>query len=150
MAPTGIVMARSLMATVERAAEAAYPEESCGLLVGRLDDAGRAVVTRVCPSANVAEGDRRAAFEVDPATRFAVMRRLEGTDERIVGHYHSHPDHAPEPSARDLAMAFEPEFIWLITEVATDRARTSRAFAVAADGSGFTPVPIFGRSPRGA
>lgn len=142
MAPTGIVMARSLMEMVEHAAETAYPEESCGLLIGRLDDAGRAVVTRVCPSANVAEADRRTAFEVDPAIRFAVMRRLEGTDERIVGHYHSHPDHTPEPSARDLAMAFEPEFIWLITEVAIGRARASRAFAVAVDGSGFTPVAI--------
>ena len=142
MTANGLILPKSLLEAIEDAAEKAYPEESCGLLAGRADEMGRVIVTRVRPSANVAGGDRRGAFEVDPAVRFALMRELAGTGEHIVGHYHSHPDHAPEPSARDLAMAFEPDFIWLITQVAGGRARASRAFAVAADGSHFAPVVV--------
>ncbi len=142
MTANGIVMPKSLLAIIERAAEKAYPEESCGLLAGHADETGCVVVTRVRPSANVADGDRRAAFEVDPAIRFALMRELEGTGDRIVGHYHSHPDRAPEPSARDLAMVFEPDFVWLIVQVANGRAQASRAFAVDSDGPRFYPVTI--------
>ena len=142
MTANRLILPAPLLEIVERAAEQAYPEESCGLLAGHADETGCVVVTRVRPSANVAAGDRRAAFEVDPAVRFALMREIENTGERIVGHYHSHPGHAPEPSARDLAMAFEPDFIWLITQVADGRAGTSRAFAVAADGSRFLPIVL--------
>ena len=142
MTATGLILPAALLATIARAAEESYPEESCGLLAGHVDATGQAVVTRVCPSANVAEGNRRETFEVDPAVRFALMRAIESTGEKIVGHYHSHPDHAPEPSARDLAMAFEPEFIWLIVPVANGRAGKPAAFSVAADGSRFLPMTI--------
>lgn len=112
---------------IAAAAEAAYPEECCGLLVGRARDGGDIEVTRVAPSRNIALTDagaprRRDRFEVDPELRFALMREIEGTELRIVGHYHSHPDHAPEPSAHDLACVFEPELIWLIVSVETGRA----------------------------
>jgi len=152
MSPSALVIPSALIAAIERAAEDAYPEESCGLLAGRFDSGGRLVVTRVRASANLAAGDRRAAFEVDPAVRFALMREIADTGETIVGHYHSHPDHPAEPSARDLAMAFEPELIWLITRVAAGRAEESRVFAVVlADGGGgerFAPLPLAVEPPR--
>lgn len=110
---------------LKRAAEKAYPEECCGLLLGR--GADDVEVTRVVASPNVAADEsgaprRRDRFEVDPELRVALMRETEGTALRIVGHYHSHPDHPPAPSARDLESALEPEFIWLIVGVEKGRA----------------------------
>jgi len=98
-------------------------------------------VTRVVASPNLlaGSGDR---FEVDPALRFGLMRALEGGDERIVGHYHSHPDHPAEPSARDLAMAFEPDLVWLITAVAGGQAIHTTAHRLDAGRHRFRPVGL--------
>lgn len=118
---------------IRAAAEAAYPDECCGLLIGRDGNAGDILVTAVEPSPNRAAGDRRDSFEVDPQLRFDVMRRLDaanatgGQAARIVGHYHSHPDHPAQPSARDLEMAYEPEMVWVIVAVEGGRAAGIRA-----------------------
>ena len=140
-------LAPGVAEAIRAAAEAAYPEECCGLLVGRRDGGNDEVdadvtVTRAVASANVLDGDRRRGFEVDPKVRFDVMRALENdADGRdIVGHYHSHPDHPAEPSARDREMAFEPAMVWLIVGVPGGRADAVNAFAVTADG--FRPLPM--------
>ena len=116
-----IELARAHLAALARAAEEAYPEECCGLLVGTLEG-GHRRVTRIAPSANVAEGDRRRRFEVDPRLILKFQRELRGGAERLVGHYHSHPDGPAAPSATDLEMAWEPDLAWLIVPVAAGRA----------------------------
>jgi proteasome lid subunit RPN8/RPN11 len=113
---------RAIRDRIAALAEAAYPGECCGLLVGFVEGDGAVYVHRMEPSPNVAEGDKRDRFEVDPKLRFELMRELGDGFDQIVGHYHSHPDHPPEPSAHDLAMAFEPDLVWVIQEVRGGRA----------------------------
>ena len=126
---------------VSAAAEAAYPEEACGLLVGRRIPGGHARVTRVEAAANVA-ADRRTGFEVDPGLRIGLERELRGTDQVIVGHYHSHPDGPARPSATDLAKAFELDLIWLIVAVVRRQASQVLAFTPRLDRSGFREIAI--------
>lgn len=126
---------------VSDAAEAAYPEEACGLLVGRRIPGGHARVTRVEAAANVA-ADRRTGFEVDPGLRIGLERELRETDQAIVGHYHSHPDGPARPSATDLAKAFEPDLIWLIVAVVRRQASQVLAFTPRLDRSGFREIAI--------
>ena len=116
-----ILLPAALLRRIEAAAHAAYPEECCGLLIGFRALDGRVHVTQVAESANVAPPPRRDRFEVDPALRFSLMRRLRGAGEEIVGHYHSHPDGPARPSTHDAASAYEPELVWLIVAVAGDR-----------------------------
>ncbi len=137
-----IVMPRPVLEEIEAAAAAAYPEECCGLLAGRREPSGDVVVTRAQPSPNVAQGDRRERFEVDPQVRFDLMRDLQGGALEIIGVYHSHPDHPAEPSANDLKMAFEPDLVWLITAVNKGRAQVTTAHALAAGGGRFTQVEM--------
>jgi proteasome lid subunit RPN8/RPN11 len=106
-----------LLAQITEAAEAAYPKECCGLLTGRDDDAGDVLVTRVAPSPNVTEADSRDSFLVDAKIQFELMRELGDGPERIVGHYHSHPDHPAKPSERDRQSAFYPDHVWVIVAV---------------------------------
>lgn len=121
-----VVAGSALIDEITAAAAHAYPEECCGLLVGqRGDDAIR--ITEVVASPNIA-ADRFRRFEVDPALRLTVMRRLRGTADEIVGHYHSHPDGPPEPSGHDAAMAFEAQLIWLVVAVARGVAGHPGAF----------------------
>lgn len=133
------------------AAEAAYPAECCGLLAGRPWQASETpqhpltddfVVTRVEPSANVSTGDQADSFEVDPAVRFRLMRELDGTGSRMIGHYHSHPDHPAAPSARDLSQAYEPDLIWLITSVIDGQAVLTTAHAVDENNKKFESIGL--------
>jgi proteasome lid subunit RPN8/RPN11 len=137
-----MLIASALLARIHAAAEAAYPHECCGLLVGRRRADGTVVVSELAPSANVAAGGGRDRFEVDPALRFALMRRLAGSAETIVGHYHSHPDHGAWPSPQDVAMAFEPELVWLITAVTAGRATGSAAFRIGGPGAAVEPLDL--------
>jgi proteasome lid subunit RPN8/RPN11 len=134
---------------IELEAEAAYPGECCGLLAGRADG-GILRVTRVVPSPNIladAAGDR---FEVDPQIRFDLMRRLRGTVETLIGHYHSHPNHPALPSAHDLEKALEPGLFWLIVSVTGGTATDIKAHRLDAERSGFHEevLEITGRTGR--
>jgi proteasome lid subunit RPN8/RPN11 len=113
-----LILSAGQMAEIAAAAEAAWPAEGCGLLVGR--NAGRrdALVTRVIPADNLLRHQGNDRFELDPAVRFAAERAARDAGERVVGHWHSHPDGGAKPSAADLSQAWEPEMIWLIVGVA--------------------------------
>ncbi len=122
------------LARLGSAAEDAYPRECCGLLVGH-GAGGDFTVTRIEPSANVEPTGAPDRFEIDPTLRIRLQRGLRGGADAIIGHYHSHPDHAAAPSATDRAMAYEPEMVWLITAIAAGKAGASRAFVIGAGGA---------------
>lgn len=124
------------------AAEAAWPAEACGLIVGR--GKGQLVrATRVIPAPNLlaGTGDR---FELDPAVRIAVEKELRetGAKDRIIGHYHSHPDGSSDPSATDRAAAHEPELAWVIIGVLDGQAIHTQAHRLDGKRNAFRPVPI--------
>lgn len=129
---------------IARAAEAAYPEECCGLLVGTGGEGGERHwrVVRVEASANLAEGDRRRRFEVDPGLLIRLHRELRGGETRVIGVYHSHPDHPAEPSAHDLELAMEPGLVWLIVSVVGGRATDASAHVLAEDGACFDEIVL--------
>lgn len=133
-------------------AEKAWPQECCGLLVGTLKG-GEAAVRSVIPSANLwrppppGETAQRPGFEIDPALLIRTERAVRGSDERILGHYHSHPGAPPEPSPRDAAGVQYPDHLWLIISVADGKAGEMRVWRPAsggAAGSAFTPVALTG------
>ncbi len=128
-----IILSGAHLTSIERATEAAYPAEACGLIVGLQDATGHWHVAEVIESANILANERADRFEVDPQVRIDTERRLRGSDHSLIGHYHSHPDHPAEPSATDQAMAYEPNLIWLITSVAEGKAGDTRAFRLTGD-----------------
>jgi proteasome lid subunit RPN8/RPN11 len=138
-----LTIPQSLLDQIARAAEEAFPHECCGLLAGRAGAApGETRITRVVPSANVTEARSEDTFEVDPQVRFDLMRALDGTDERIAGHYHSHPGGPAQPSATDLKMAYETDLVWVIVSVMDGHAAEIRAHGVDEDRKGFHAIPL--------
>lgn len=135
-----LVLERRQLAALEAAAQAAYPEECCGLVVGRPTGGAAWRATRLVPAANLA-ADRRRSFELDPAAHFAVLRGLREAapgGEQLLGHYHSHPDAAAAPSERDRAQAHDPDMIWLIIAVAQGRAAGATAWQATLSDDGGT------------
>ncbi len=122
------------------AAEAAYPVECCGLLVGRRGAGSTAEVTRLAPSPNLAASSVR--FEIDPGLFLRLHKELEGGSENIVGLYHSHPDYPAQPSPRDLAAAWDADLIWVIVAVRGGQAIQVTAHALDAGLSQFREIPL--------
>ncbi len=124
---------------LRRAAVAAYPEECCGFLVGEGDRL--ITVTAVVPAVNTA-GDPRRAFAIDPQAHFDLLRRARECGRRVVGHYHSHPECAARPSSHDLAMAYDPDAVWVVMAATAQGASPPRAFRHPLGTDCFVEVPI--------
>lgn len=136
-----ILLAPRMLKDIVDAAENAYPEEACGLLVGRTDPGGNIRVLAVHGSPNLAQ-DRRRAFEVDPQLRIRLHERSRRGAGSLVGLYHSHPDQSAQPSQTDLERAWEPDLIWLITSVLDGQAVLTTAHRLVDDGTRFAPISL--------
>jgi proteasome lid subunit RPN8/RPN11 len=112
-------------AQLRRFAEQAFPEECCGLLIGAGGDV--VTVTDIIAAANLADSPA-SRFMIDPQVQFDALRRLRGSTERVIGHYHSHPNGLAELSDHDLTMAHDPAAVWLVIPVAAGRAGAPAAF----------------------
>ena len=137
-----IVLPRAVVTHIAEAAEAAYPDECCGLLVGRAEASGDRLVSRVAASPNVAEGNTRDSFLVDPKIQFDLMRELGDGPESIVGHYHSHPHHGAAPSEHDRRSVFYPDHVWVIVAVDGGRAGDMTAHLFDAGRGRFREIPL--------
>lgn len=122
---------------------AAYPFEGCGLLLGRAK-AGGNVVTAVRPLPNVwpEAAERRTRFRIDPADWRDVELEALAEDLDVVGIFHSHPDHPPLASERDLDWAAWPGYSYLITRISGGIPEQSRSWQLQPDRSGFVEEPI--------
>jgi proteasome lid subunit RPN8/RPN11 len=82
-------------------AEATYPNECVGAMLGRIDD-GVKSVSAAMRLANAAEGSQRQYYELRPEDLLAADKeaRRQGLD--LVGIYHSHPDCGAYFSQTDL------------------------------------------------
>jgi proteasome lid subunit RPN8/RPN11 len=106
---------------LREAAEAAYPREACGILLGRREQSGD-VVARVIACRNVdAEPERR--YSLDPRELILTQREAREQGLEILGFYHSHPDHAAKPSEADLREAQWTGCVYVICEVAQGKMR---------------------------
>jgi proteasome lid subunit RPN8/RPN11 len=111
-------------------AEAAFPAECCGLLVGERHDNGVIAIARAVASRNLGKEPDR--FEIDPRLWVDLTRAKRGGPAGVVGLYHSHPNAPAQPSAVDLEAAWGEELIWLIVAVHGADGQAPRAIQVSA------------------
>ena len=142
MSGASVQLTHEQLQAIERAAEAAYPEEACGLLVGRCDPGEGYRVNAVEASANVASPPRTRRFEVDPKLRLRLERQLRESRDSVIGVYHSHPNGSAEPSETDISMIFEPDMVWLITAVVDGEAGATLGWRPIEDASAFLPLGL--------
>ncbi len=131
----------SLLAQIRAHGEATYPEECCGLLLGRSDPDGNHVQA-LYPVANRHGEQRERRYTIAPDDYLAAERaaRQQGLD--VVGFYHSHPDHPARPSATDLAEATFPGYTYVIVAVHQGQAGELTAWHLTPDRTRFEAEPI--------
>jgi proteasome lid subunit RPN8/RPN11 len=117
-------------------AEAAYPDECCGVLIGRLDDAK--TVDGVIPIHNAREKSEqfhRFTIESEDLLRAEHIAQSQKCD--VLGFYHSHPDHPAFPSDYDREHAL-PFYSYVIAAVEKGSAKDVTSWELKADRSAFT------------
>lgn len=121
--------------------EATYPDECCGLMLGRLDQGDKHIL-ELLPAENARkESDRHNRFLISPRTMFEAEKRAREKGMEVLGFYHSHPDAEARPSRFDLDHAW-PFYSYLIVSVSGGRAGDMTCWRLADDRSRFGPEEI--------
>lgn len=131
-------MIRLRAAALERVREharQAYPLECCGALLGRASYNHEAPkeVTRAVAVANASAESAERRYLIPGTIVRDIGRAAEHDGLEIVGFYHSHPDHPPEPSELDHQQAW-PWYTYLIVAARPDADGAVRAWRLAEDG----------------
>ena len=128
---TALRIPQRLIEVVDRQALDRYPEECCGALLGK---GGRVVA--VWPTLNAHAGSRSDRYRIDTTELLLAHKSARERGLEIIGYYHSHPDAAARPSARDLATAL-PDTSYLIVTVIGRQVRERRCWRLQGDGPRF-------------
>lgn len=108
-----------------------YPNECCGVLLGRANEDAKDVLEvvalrnlrvdgslaqEVLPVEDPSRETERNRFLIDPRDQLRVEKdaRIRGLE--VVGYYHSHPDHPARPSGYDREHAW-PWYSYVIMSV---------------------------------
>jgi proteasome lid subunit RPN8/RPN11 len=118
-------------ASIRRHGEEAYPNECCGVLLGRVTDDGPRIVTPTARCGNTRTDSPQNRYNIDPRELVRIQRAGRERGEDIVGFYHSHPDHPAHWSSTDLAEAHWIGCSYVITSVDKGKASLTNSFELA-------------------
>jgi proteasome lid subunit RPN8/RPN11 len=72
-------------------AEAKYPDECCGAMIGHVED-GQKLVCGAAPMENAYAGAQGSRYELRPEDLLAADRSARAVGLDLIGIFHSHPD----------------------------------------------------------
>lgn len=95
--------------------EQTFPEECCGVLIGKLEN-GSFQVDEARAMRNTNEGSKNTRFNIDPFDLIKLEDELDEQGRLMIGIYHSHPNHPAKPSETDLKFAW-PNLSYIVLRV---------------------------------
>lgn len=125
------------LANIHRHLEAGYPNEACGVMLGR-----DGVITEIAPAGNERTDSARNRYLIDPLAYMKIERDADRRGVQVLGIYHSHPDVAARPSQFDLDNAW-PDLSYLIVSVCKGKAVESLCWRLREDSRQFDEEPIW-------
>jgi proteasome lid subunit RPN8/RPN11 len=128
--------------TIKRHAEGGYPNEVCGILLGR-DLDGRRAILNAMPIENSFERDEQYhRFSITPQAMFAAERLARRDRMDVLGVYHSHPNAPARPSEYDREHAAWTAWTYVILSVQDGHATDMRAWRLTEDRANFEEVEL--------
>jgi len=116
-----------------------YPNEGCGILVGKREGDDWLVLCAV-PVPNRNEERSRDRFEISPKDFLRVDKEARRDGMEVIGIFHSHPDVPPFPSTTDAQFAWEGVLNMIVGVFGGQKVRV-RAHIY--DGKQFHELPVY-------
>ncbi|MFB2935960.1 Mov34/MPN/PAD-1 family protein [Aerosakkonemataceae cyanobacterium BLCC-F154] len=126
---------------ISRHAERTYPEECCGIVLGKIGEEGKTVV-EVWETVNAWSEEKWAefpgsggirskqrTFAIAPQEIVKAQKAARDRQIQIMGFYHSHPDHPAIPSEMDRAIAWQV-YSYIIVSVPKGKAHEVRSWCL--------------------
>jgi len=135
-----LVISPDLLGQIRDHGRRAYPNECCGLLVGKAHHAWKSAVG-LRPTENAREDSPLNRYLIPPSEWLAVEREGRRSGLDIIGVYHSHPDHPARPSEFDREHAF-PWYSYIIVSVAGGIPGDLNSWLLREDRSAFDPEEL--------
>jgi proteasome lid subunit RPN8/RPN11 len=107
-------------------AQAAYPYEGCGILVGT---GGEVTEVRDGTNTRGLEDRARDRYVLDPMDILRAEREADAAGLEVVGFWHTHPDHPSQASRYDADHAW-PGYVYVIVSVIDGRAAGEQAWVL--------------------
>ena len=130
-----LYLSEALVQALMREAEAAYPAECCGFLLGAMNGEAREIrtVKEILPAENRSEAaEQYHRFSITPEQMLTAERYARAAGSGILGFYHSHPDHPAIPSEYDRSHAV-PGCSYPIVSVMQGKAAAIRCWQLSAE-----------------
>jgi proteasome lid subunit RPN8/RPN11 len=124
--------------------EETYPNECCGILLGRADS-DHLEVHQLIRAGNTRTDSAHNRYNIAPQELIAAQREGRKLGLDIVGFYHSHPDHPAQYSQTDFAEAHWFGCAYIITAIEKGAAKITNSFLLTGTGEddkAFTNQPI--------
>lgn len=125
---------------IKRHGERTYPEEGCGVLIGRVTETLK-ILEAVHPTENARLDSRHNRYLIPPDDILRLERQARAHGQEVIGFFHSHPDHDARPSNYDRDHAW-PWYSYIIVSVTGGKAWDVRSWVLADDRSRFEPEEI--------
>lgn len=107
-------------------AEAVYPNECCGAMLGRNDGEAKHV-TAALPLDNVHAGPQMTRYELRPEDLLRAEKEARGRGLDLIGIFHSHPGHDAYFSETDLKNSC-PWYSFVVISVKDGRFDHAKSF----------------------
>jgi len=136
-----LTLSRDRLQAISTHAERTYPEECCGLLLGRLETKGKVVhdiqATENAWNSGISEDlvddslplTKTHRYWIAPEEMLTAMREARGRGLEIIGVYHSHTDNPAVPSECDRRLAW-PQYSYLIVSVRQGNAVDAKSWTL--------------------
>ena len=106
---TSLTVTAQVLQQIGEHAISCYPEEACGLLVGRITTSE---VVEFHPCENITHSAK--VYTINPKQHLMIERNAEDAGFDVVGVVHSHTHTEAYPSSTDVAQAPDPGWHYMI------------------------------------
>ncbi len=132
---------REHLDAIKAHAEADYPHECGGLLLGHFAADNAKTVIETLPMNNTADIERRHdRVLIEPRALMLADKKARERGLDVIGYYHSHPDDEAVPSQFDLDHAL-PVWSYIIVSVRSGKAVDWNSWEMENDRSKFNKEP---------
>jgi [CysO sulfur-carrier protein]-S-L-cysteine hydrolase len=116
-------IARELYDAIVAHAQADAPDECCGMIASRDDQA-----VTVHRAENSAHSPLR--YEIDPREQLHIQNAIDDAELDLGAIYHSHTRSTPYPSQTDINLAFYPDALYVIVGLASGPEPLVKAYTI--------------------